>query len=419
MNNNLLTQPLIALHTKNIIASKDEDFQKLYTNNYTKLNVIEDRLLESEGALNELELLKDFSSTISDLKLKIDFESLESNVILQKYQELEEVKEKLVELEIDINKDYSGILKDLQKNGISINYLSKEGLEGYKDSIEAELLIEWLKVKSEIQQFESLKASQIEGFIKPKFYLWGSLSGRVISHSPSTQNFPKYYKDYILPINECESVYELDVKSAEILALAALTDEIEIFNLISEGNDIYIHIFSKIFGKEEDKVSVENRDLSKKIVNGINLGLGVERLKNIINDSGIAKKEITEVEAKAIREKYYGLFPKIGEYLSDIAKSDKLTTNLGFEFDVAPSYKNMSFPAQNLIATVLKSIIGSLKKYKYKIVNIVHDSIWVSCSEEELMIIKECMENTVKQIIPEEFLDKNIELIKVSKLGGK
>ena len=42
-------------------------------------------------------------------------------------------------------------------------------------------------------------ASQIEGFINQKFHLWGSLSGRVISHSPSTQNFPKCYKDYILP----------------------------------------------------------------------------------------------------------------------------------------------------------------------------------------------------------------------------
>lgn len=419
MNNNLLTQPLIALHTKSITASKDEEFQKLYTNNYTKLNIIEDKLSENEGAKNELELLKDFSSAISDLKLKIDFESLESNVILQKYQELEEVKEKLVELEIDINKDYSGIIKDLKKNGISINYLSKEELEGCKDSTEAELLIEWLKVKSEIQQFESLKASQIEGYIKPKFYLWGSLSGRVISHSPSTQNFPKYYKDYILPLNDGESVYELDIKSAEVIGIAYLSEEHQIFDLLSKGKDIYTYIFSEIFNKKEEEVSVENRELAKRIINGINLGLGVERLKNLINDSGIAKKEITEIEAKAIRDKYYSLFPKINEYLLNIVKANKLITNLGLEIDVEPSYKHMSFPAQNIIATTIKTIVASLSDYKEAIVNVVHDSLWVTANESDLNVIKNCMEEICRQLVPEEYSNKKIELVKVTKLGGE
>ena len=419
MNNNLLTQPLIALHTKNINASKDVEFQKMYTNNYTKLSVIEEKLLENEGAKNELELLKDFSSTISDLKLKIDFESLESNVILQKYQELEKVKKKLVEQEIDTNKDYSGILKDLQKNGININYLSKEELEPYKDSIKAELLIEWLKIKSEIQQFESLKASQIEGFIKPKFHLWGSLSGRVISHSPSTQNFPKCYKDYILPLNDGESIYELDIKSAEVIGIAYLSEEHQIFDLLSNGKDIYTYIFSRIFNKKEDEVSAENRDLTKKIVNGINLGLGVERLKNLINDSGIANREITEIEAKVIRDKYYGLFPKINDYLSMIKKDNKVTTNLGLEKEVEPSYKHMSFPAQNIIATTIKTIVASLCDYKERIINIVHDSLWISANETDLKVIKNCMEEICSQLLPDEYLNKEIELIKVTKLGGK
>lgn len=419
MIKNLLAQPLIALHTKNITASKDEEFQKLYTNNYTRLSVIENKLLENEGSKNELELLRDTASVISDLKMKIDFEALELNVISLRDKRINEIQKDLSELEIDTTKDYSGIIKDLNKNGINIKYLSKEELEGFKDSIEAELLIEWLKIKSEIQQFESLNASQIEGFIKPKFHLWGSLSGRVISHSPSTQNFPKYYKDYILPLNDGESVYELDIKSAEIIGIACLSEELQIFDLLGKGKDIYTYIFSEIFNKKEEDVSVENRELAKRIINGTNLGLGVERLKKIINDSGIAKKEIGESEAKAIRDKYFSLFPRINDYLSSIIKSEKLVTALEFEINVEPSYKHMSFPAQNIIATAIKTIVASLSDYKERIINIVHDSLWISANENDLKVIKNCMEEICNQLLPEYYLNKDIELIKVTKLGGK
>ena len=47
-----------------------------------------------------------------------------------------------------------------------------------------------------------------------------------------------------------------------------------------------------------------------------------------------------------------------------IKKDNKVTTNLGLEIEVEPSYKHMSFPAQNIIATTIKTIVASLCDYK-------------------------------------------------------
>lgn len=414
-----LIQAYTALYTGTIKASKNDEFLKLYTNNYKYGDELKQKLIEkSEGAKNEVELLDELASVISDTKLKINFEAMETNFVSSRYIELNELQDELFKLGIDVKQDYTSIVKDLQKKGIIISFLSKENLENNKNCTEVQLLLEWLKVKSEIQQFESLRDAQIDGFIKPTFNFWGSISGRVISHSPSTQNFPKYYKEYLLPLNEGEEIYELDIKSAEIIGLAFLSNEHKIFDLLSNGQDIYSYIFSMIFHVNEDDISQEKRNLAKKIVNGINLGLGIEGLKNIVNNSGLSKREVTDLEAKALRDKYYSLFPKFNNYMSNIIKADKLTTSLGFEIEVEPSYKNMSFPPQNIIATVIKTMVVSLMNYQNKLVNIVHDSIWVSANESDLEIIKDCMEKICSQLLPEEYLNKNIEFIKVTKLGG-
>jgi hypothetical protein len=52
-------------------------------------------------------------------------------------------------------------------------------------------------------------------------------------------------------------------------------------------------------------------------------------------------------------------------------------------------------------------------------VNVVHDSLWISIPEGELEMFKNLMEQLVIQMIPEEYHSSNIELVKISKLGGK
>lgn len=417
---NLLTQPLIALHTLNLKASKDVEFQSLYTKNFEKLDVIEDILVnKSEGARAEVELLKEVSEVLADVKLRIDFEKLNSIEMTGKYKRIQEIEDELIGHGIDVSKDYSIIISELSKKGIAIKYLAKEDLEPYVGNIIADLIIERLKLKSEINQFESLKESQVEGYVKPSFHLWGSMSGRIITYNPSTQNLPKYYKKYILPLSDGESIYELDIKSAEIMALGYLTNEETILSIIGRGEDIYTYIFSKIFTKNPEDITESTRDLVKRMTNGINLGMGVEGLRDMLNNSGILKKKITEFEAEKIKNRYYELFPKVKEHFLNIRKSNKLTTELNLEIDVEVSYKNQSFNQQNVIATLMKYILTSMTDYKHKIVNVVHDSIWFSGSSDELKVFKDTMEESCKQLIPTEFLQENIELIRVKKLGGE
>ncbi len=417
---NLLAQPLIALNTMNVKASKEVDFQNLYTNNLEKLDVIEDILVtKSEGAKAEVELLREVSEVLSSMRLRIDFEKLYSIEMSGKYSRIQEIEDELIRNGIDVSKDYPIIISELAQKGIVIKYLAKEELEFYKGNVVADLIIERLKLKSEIQQFEALKESQVDGYIKPNFHLWGSLSGRVITYNPSIQNLPKYYKKYILPLSDNESVYELDIKASEIIALGYLTNQEEILSIITRGEDIYTYIFSKIFNKNPEDITESTRDLVKKMTNGINLGLGIERLKDMLNNSGILKRSINELEAEKIRNKYYELFPKVKEHFLNIRKANKLMTDLKLEIDVEPSYKNQSFNQQNVIATLMKCILTSMTDYKHKIVNFVHDSIWFSGSSDELKIIKDIMEESCKQLIPTELLQENIELIRVKNLGGE
>ena len=119
MKTNLLAQPLIALHTLNLKASKDVEFQNLYTNNLEKLNVIEDTLVnKSEGAKAEVELLKEVSEVLADVKLKIDFEKLNSIEMTGKYKRITEIEDELIGQGIDVSKDYSIIITELLKKGI-------------------------------------------------------------------------------------------------------------------------------------------------------------------------------------------------------------------------------------------------------------------------------------------------------------
>lgn len=411
-------QAYTALYLNNVECTKNEEFIKLYTNDFQYGEVVKERLSnKSEGAKLEVELIDNAYEALGDIKLRLDFEKLEEE-INKKRIELEDKDKELIEKGFDLS-DIPKTIEALKSQGIKIKSLYTSNLKEHKNNPIVKPIYERMKIQDEISTYENLEKFQEDGFIIPQVRLWGSLSGRIITHSPSTQNFPKYYKDYILPLRENETCYELDIKAAEIVALAYLAKEDEIFRLIAKKKDIYKFMFSSIFGKSELEVTEEQRSLMKELSLAINYGIGMTKIAEIINNSGISKKRVYEEEAKGIKSKYFKLFPNIEEYLEKIKEADVLRTDQGFEIEVEPSYRNMAFPAQNYIATVMKVLLEHLKDNKQQIVNVVHDSLWISIPEGELEMFKNLMEQLVIQMIPEEYHSSNIELVKISKLGGK
>ncbi|MGL5596261.1 MAG: DNA polymerase [Cetobacterium sp.] len=385
MNNAILLACIVALKTGKIKASKSKDLVKVMTNSDPNLAL---STLEPESK-PEIDILNKISPLLSKIELRFEPEGL--------YDHYNSLKSSLISINTEKN------LCEFQ----SEEFKKLDKLEKKKEK--------------ETNLLENLLINK--GIVKPQFHIWGTLSGRIITYSPSTQNFPEYFKGYLLTLNPEDNIYELDIISAEVLALAHLSQENKIFQLFKNGSDIYIYVATQLFDLNSDDITPEIRKISKKIVNGFNLGMGAHTLTEMLYKSGyIASLDINI--AKQLKNKYFSLFPDIKAFQDKLKEATELTTYFGHKFNVKPSYKHIAFPAQNLIASLLKLIIIDLDTaglWKHSL-NIVHDSIWISCNEKTMLKIKQIMENRLSEILPEEFKTlPNFEAIKTTllKKGGE
>ncbi|MGL6168563.1 MAG: DNA polymerase, partial [Fusobacteriaceae bacterium] len=242
-------------------------------------------------------------------------------------------------------------------------------------------------------------------------------------YSPSLQNLPSHYKNYILPLEEGHSIFELDVVSAEIIALGFISGENKIFEILSEKRDLYAFIGANVFSKTESEITPQMRKVIKGMTNGINLGMVGSSVAKLLNNEKIVLKKLTPRQGELIKQRYQNLFPRIKEYLKEIMESDRLCTAHGHIINTVPSYKNMSFPGQNLVAALLKDAIIQLNENNLfgNVLNIVHDSFIISCSEDQIEKFKFICQEVFMQMIPADFQDKNIDLLRLTKIerGGK
>lgn len=417
MNIELLTQSYVAMKTSNIEASKNEEFVRLFTNDYKETEKLE-VMLFSESPI-EIEIHKEIIEVVGKIRLKIDFLSWRLEVYEGLAREFLRVKSVLRDKGI-YDWDKKGIIKLLNSKGFELAILNRDSLKPYKNDELINLLSEALNYEHKIELFKRLEGAIDEcGIIKPKYHLYGSLSGRITSYNPNVQSLPKEYKKYVLPLRSGDKVYELDVKCSELIALAYLSKESLIFDLLLENIDPYTYIALKIFPNYKGEISKEMRKCFKALINGINLGMGNMGIMDLINKQDFVQKKINLDGAKEIKARYFQIVPNIENFLIGKEKVTELKTILGHTHKVSPSYKNLSFFGQNLISSTLKLTLKKLKDYADSIVNIVHDSIWASCNERELLEIKAIMEESFGNgMLPEEYKGKGIELVKVEKIGG-
>lgn len=417
MNIELLTQSYVAMKTSNIEASKNEEFVRLFTNDFQEIENLE-AILFSESSV-EVEIHKEIIEVVGKIRLKIDFLNWRLEVNEDLEREFQRAKNVLGCKGI-YNWDKKEIVKLLKSKGFELNILTKESLKPYRDDELITLLIEALNYENKIELFKRLEGATDEvGIIKPKYHLYGSLSGRITSYNPNVQSLPKEYKKYVLPLRNGDKVYELDVKCSELIALAYLSKESLIFDLLLENTDPYTYVALKIFPNYKGEVTKEMRKCFKALINGINLGMGNMGIMDLINKQDFVQKKINLDGAKEVKARYFQIVPNIENFLIGKEKVTELKTILGHTHKVSPSYKNLSFFGQNLISSTLKLTLKELKGYADVIVNIVHDSIWVSCNERELLEIKAIMEESFGNgMLPKEYKEKGIELVKVEKIGG-
>lgn len=417
--NLMISQLAIALKTGKISSSKDLDLIAFLTKND---NVSLENWISSKSA-NEFEMNKNIIKCLPSIQTKFDFNNLEKNVMFDKKEKLTQISKKLESYGIQNNMPFEKILTIFKNNGINIQTLSKEELSIHKNSYLIELFLEKSKLNRELKQFDNLVQSKnVNNIIQTNYNVWSSLSGRITSYSPCLQNLPSYYKDYYLPLENNHKLYELDITSAEVVALAYLSKESKIFDLLANKEDIYNFIGQEVFKISPNKITPEIRKMLKAITNGIFLGMSGDSIAQRINSEPFIKNKIDADKGLIIKNKILSIFPNIKNFLDEIKHKSTLETHLGHEFKVKPSYKNLSFPAQNLIATILKStllLLHSKNLLKY-VTNIIHDSLIISVPNDETKSqIKDIFRKCLEDILQKDFKNMNIELIKETKLRGE
>lgn len=419
-------QLLLIMHGISVEDTKSEDTVRLMTNNLDSKFL--DGLAEKLAAVQQQEYELN-QKTISPLikiaenGLKIDFDRAGQKYYNSRIEKRDDNDSELRLLGYKSKASIKETLKELRKkrpelkDAWSIGYLEKSK---YANDSDIQLIIKKVKYDSQISYYESLK-NQGE-VINTNFHVFGTTSGGMISHSPSIQNISKEIKNCVVPNQAGDKVYELDLKSADVVALAALSGEEKIFDILSENRDIYRYIASKIFDKNEMEIKDNIRDFMKIIVNGTTYGMTPYSVSKKFNELDGTKRKMTENVGKKIQENYLSLFPRMSQYFNLLQKKRVVTSFLGYTLAKEPSKKNIALVAQNFVSTLMKRILITLQDkdlIENHVINQVHDSLWISGSQEVAERIKEVMESETRIMI-EEVTKANydqISFVKLEKLG--
>jgi len=204
----------------------------------------------------------------------------------------------------------------------------------------------------------------------------------------------------------------------ELRLLAHLSEDSNLIQAFQSGEDIHRATASKIFGVASEAVDANMRSQAKAINFGIIYGMGPNRLAR---QTGVSFSE-----AKEFIEKYFGQYPRIGEYIDssiEQAKRNGYTLTITGrkrplqEIDsrdpmVKANAENIAVnsPIQGNAADLIKiamiHIAQAIEKQKLKsrMLLQVHDELVFECLDEELelmrALVRDKMQNAITLKVP-------------------
>ncbi|MBO4851933.1 MAG: DNA polymerase I [Prevotella sp.] len=150
------------------------------------------------------------------------------------------------------------------------------------------------------------------GHIHTSFNQTVTATGRLSSSDPNLQNIPvrgedgKEIRKAFIPDEGC-LFYSADYSQIELRVMAHLSGDENMIEAFREGYDIHAATAAKIYGKEIDKVTRDERTKAKRANFGIIYGITV---------FGLAERlEIERSEARQLIDGYFDTFPKVREYM--------------------------------------------------------------------------------------------------------
>lgn len=249
-------------------------------------------------------------------------------------------------------------------------------------------------------------------------------TGRLSSAEPNMQNIStrdneqREVRKIFIPSKEKFKILSCDYSQIELRLLAHISNDENLINAFLQSHDIHLETASKIFNVELNQVTKEQRNRAKTVNFGIIYG---------ISSFGLAQQlKIPVNEAKEFIDKYFAIYPKIKDYISNTIK---FCQNHGYVETLyhrrrdVPEINNksplirdfgqriaMNTPIQGTAADIIKiamiEIDTAIKtnNLKARLIAQIHDELIFEIDEKiiinETKIINQIMSEVVKLKIP-------------------
>lgn len=143
-------------------------------------------------------------------------------------------------------------------------------------------------------------------------------TGRLSSTDPNMQNITvrdneqREARKIFIPSQENLKILSCDYSQIELRILAHISNDENLINAFLQSHDIHLETASKIFNVKLNQVTKEQRNRAKTVNFGIIYG---------ISNFGLAQQlKISVKEAKEFIDKYFLIYPKIKDYISETIK---------------------------------------------------------------------------------------------------
>lgn len=393
-------------------------------------DILEEKL-KSTGQLklfNEIEMPLIYSlNRMENAGIKVEKEELAEygKVLADKIILLEQEIYKQVGHEFNINspKQLGEIL--FVEMGIEGGKKTKTGYSTSADVLEKLAPSHpFIKDILEYRQLTKLKSTYADGLanyicedgrIHGNFNQTITATGRISSTEPNLQNIPirmemgKAFRKVFVPKEGCLFI-DADYSQIELRLLAHISGDENLIEAYKSAQDIHKITASKVFNTPLEEVTAKQRSDAKAVNFGIVYGISSFGLSQ---DLSISKKQANEYI-----KQYFETYPGIKKFLDDTvenAKKDGYVKTVSGRIRPIPEIKSSNFiqrsfgervamnsPVQGTAADIIKIAMINVDKkmrdrgLKSKIVLQVHDELLVEAYEDEVLEVKEILEDKMK-----------------------
>ncbi len=257
------------------------------------------------------------------------------------------------------------------------------------------------------------------GLIHTSFNQAVTATGRLSSSNPNMQNIPiktewgRKIRRAFLPPREGDSLISIDYSQIELRLLAHFSEDPALLKGYHENIDIHAITAGRLFGKEPEEVTSDERRVGKTVNFGIIYGISAHGLAE---DLGISRPQ-----AQTYIDSFYNNFTGVTKFFDSVVEEAREAGYVETLLDRVrklPDINSKKFQARSgaervakntrlqgsAADLVKKSMIDSVKMlcekgFQTQLILQIHDELVFSVPQEELEKVCDLLKNTMEQTI--------------------